>query len=177
VRPDRPGLSIYCHDKLILRYATWISLVSRLALYGSRESVCLVRRAVENLKNVQTIDIALHVSSPMSSGSVITAMEESSAPCQQRSDGELVTQESSVTEQFDFGDSWGLMACFLVTLPDIVTIHKFFGVESIHTFANASSTAYTTGDLHIFPDGPTAEERVANPYYTAMVITTMDGGL
>jgi hypothetical protein len=69
------------------------------------------------------------------------------------------------------------LVCFLVTWPDIVTIHKFFGVKSVHTFADASGTAYTTRDLHVFPDGPTAEERIANPYYAAMVITTMDGGL
>jgi short subunit dehydrogenase-like uncharacterized protein len=64
-----------------------------------------------------------------------------------------------------------------VTLPYIITIHKSFGVSNIRTFANASGTAFPTGDLAALPDGPTTEERGAHPYHAAVAITLSDGSV
>lgn len=136
---------------------------------------CLVGRALQSLDNVQSVDLALHVSGPMSRGSAITAQEGSSAPCLNRCDGSLVTQETTDTADFDFADGRGPVLCFPVTLPDLITIHKFFGVKNIRTFANASGGAFPEGELDNLPDGPTPEQRNANPYHAAVVVTTTDG--
>jgi short subunit dehydrogenase-like uncharacterized protein len=143
-----------------------------VAIFG-----CLVARALENLDNVQQVHLALHVSGPMSRGSAITAMESSNAQSMQRLDGYLTAQDAAGTALFDFGDGRGAVGCFPVTLPDIVTIHKSFGVSNIRTFANASGTAFPDGDLAALPDGPTTEERDANPYHAAIAVTLADGSV
>jgi short subunit dehydrogenase-like uncharacterized protein len=143
-----------------------------VAIFG-----CLVARALEKLDNVQQVDLALHVSGPMSRGSAITAMESSNAQCMQRLDGRLAIQDSTSTALFDFADGRGAVGCFPVTLPDIVTVHKSFGVSNIRTFANASGTAFPNGDLAALPDGPTAEEKNANPYHAAIAVTLVDGSV
>jgi short subunit dehydrogenase-like uncharacterized protein len=138
---------------------------------------CLVSRTCENLGDIQSVDLALHVSGPMSRGSAITAREGLSAECLQRRDGELRTQEATRTALFDFADGRGPVDCFPVTLPEIITTYKFFGVRSIRTFANASGTAFPDGDLDALPDGPTKEERDANPYHAAIAVATIDGSI
>jgi short subunit dehydrogenase-like uncharacterized protein len=149
-----------------------------VAIFG-----CLVARALEKLNTldvldtVQQVDLALHVSGPMSRGSAITAMANSNAKYMQRLDGQLTTQDATGTALFDFGDGRGAVQCFPVTLPDIITVHKSFGVSNIRTFANASGTAFPTGDLAALPDGPTTEERDANPYHAAVAVTLLDGSV
>ncbi|OQO06622.1 hypothetical protein B0A48_08409 [Cryoendolithus antarcticus] len=136
---------------------------------------CLVGRSLEHIDNVQSVDLAPHVSGSMSRGSAITASEGISAAYLQRHGGKLVAQDAANTTTFDFADGRGPVTCVPVTLPDIVTIHKFFGVQNIRTFANASGDAFPTGDLSALPDGPTARERAANQYDAAIVVTTVDG--
>lgn len=143
-----------------------------VALFG-----CLVSRALENipLTDVQSVDLALHVSGSMSRGSAITAAAGSASPTLQRHGGKLVTHEPSATTQLDFNDGRGPVPCFPVTLPDLITIHKFFNIENIRTFANVSGTAFPDGDLYDLPDGPAAEERERSPYHAVVVVTLKDG--
>jgi short subunit dehydrogenase-like uncharacterized protein len=149
-----------------------------VAIFG-----CLVARALTNLNTlavvdtVQQVDLALHVSGPMSRGSAITAMANSNAKCMQRLDGQLTTPDTASTAPFDFADGRGAVQCFPVTLPDLITVHKSFGISNIRTFANASGTAFPTGDLAALPDGPTTEERDANPYHAAVAVTLLDGSV
>jgi short subunit dehydrogenase-like uncharacterized protein len=149
-----------------------------VAIFG-----CLVARALGKpsapgtLDTVRQVDLALHVSGPMSRGSAITAMASSNAKCMQRLCGELTTQDATGTAPFDFADGRGAVQCFPVTLPDLITVHKSFGISNIRTFANASGTAFPTGDLAALPDGPTAEERDANPYHAAVAVTLLDGSV
>lgn len=143
-----------------------------VAMFG-----CLVSRALENLQDVQSVDLALHVSGSMSRGSAITASESSTAKVYQRHNGFLVAQEGAGTAQFDFADGRGPVECFPVTLPDIVTIHNFLGVKNISTYANASGSAFPTGHLDTLPDGPTTEEKNANPYHAAVTVTMEDGSI
>jgi short subunit dehydrogenase-like uncharacterized protein len=149
-----------------------------VAIFG-----CLVARALEKLNTldavntVQQVDLALHVSGPMSRGSAITALSGSNAKLMQRLDGQLSAQENASTVLFDFADGRGAVQCFPVTLPDIITIHKSFGVSNIRTFANASGTAFPSGDLAALPDGPTTEERDANSYHATVAVTLSDGSV
>ncbi|KAK6440452.1 hypothetical protein LTR95_003318 [Oleoguttula sp. CCFEE 5521] len=117
---------------------------------------CLIGRALQHIDNVQKVDLALHVSGSMSRGSAITASKGMSAACLQRHAGKLVTQDAANTTTIDFADGRGPVTCVPVTMPDIVTVHKFFGVQNIRTFANASGDAFPSGDLSTLPDGPTA---------------------
>jgi short subunit dehydrogenase-like uncharacterized protein len=113
----------------------------------------------------------------MSRGSAITAAAGMSSAVLQRQEGELITQEAVDTTQFDFGDGRGAVVCFPVTLPDLVTIHKFFGVPSIRTFANASEGAFPTDELSDMADGPTKEARDASPYHAAIKVVMADGSV
>jgi short subunit dehydrogenase-like uncharacterized protein len=136
--------------------------------------ICLVDRELVWLDGVQKVDLALNVSGPMSRGSAITARQTSDAPCMQRLDGQLTTQETTSTAMFEFADGRGAVECFPVTLPDIVTLHKSFRAGNVRTFANVSGSAFPTGDLAALPDGPTTEERDANPYHAAIAVTHMN---
>jgi short subunit dehydrogenase-like uncharacterized protein len=54
---------------------------------------CLVSRALKNLGDVQSIDLALHVSGLMSRGSATTVREGLATECLQRRNRELTTQK------------------------------------------------------------------------------------
>lgn len=135
---------------------------------------CLAARVIDRTTGpVVSVDLALHVSGPMSRGSAITASQNIKAETLQRYDGALTSREATDTALFDFGQ--GPVDCFPVTLPDLVTVHKFFGIPNIRTFAYASGTAFPSGDLDTLPAGPTAEERDANPYNASVTVTTASG--
>jgi short subunit dehydrogenase-like uncharacterized protein len=136
---------------------------------------CLAGYVVERVKDPVRLDVALHVAGSMSSGSAVSAAENLTAECLQRIDGELAQRADSKTQQFDFGDGRGAVACFPVTLPDLITIWRSTHVRNIGTFVNASGDAFPTGDLDALPEGPTAEQREASPYHAAVTVTAVDG--
>lgn len=119
---------------------------------------CLAARILDRIDGpVVSVDLALDVSGPMSRGLAITASQNIKAETLKRYDGALTSRKATDTALFDFGQ--GPVDCFPVTLPDLVTVHKVFGVPTIRTFAHASGTAFPSGDLEALPAGPTAEER------------------
>jgi hypothetical protein len=126
---------------------------------------------------VESIDLALHVSGAMSGGSAKTAEAGLGAGLLQRRDGCLVSQDAACNAQFDFDDGRGDVDCFPVTLPDLITIHKFLGVQNLRAFAHASGRAFSTDGHSTMPTGPTSEERDANPYDAAVTVTTKDGSV
>jgi short subunit dehydrogenase-like uncharacterized protein len=141
---------------------------------------CLARRAlyaIEGRQLVESMDLALHVSGAMSGGSAKTAEAGLGAGLLQRRDGCLVSQDAACNAQFDFDDGRGDVDCFPVTLPDLITIHKFLGVQNLRTFAHASGRAFPTDGRSTMPTGPTSEERDANPYDAAVTVTTKDGSV
>jgi short subunit dehydrogenase-like uncharacterized protein len=141
---------------------------------------CLVRRALEAIGDrqlVESMDLALHVSGAMSGGSARTAEAGLGAGLLQRRDGCLVSQGAACNAQCGFNDGRGDVDCFLVTMPDLITIHKFLGVQNLRTFAHASGSAFSTGNRDTVPTGPTSEERDANPYDAAVTVTTKDGSV
>jgi short subunit dehydrogenase-like uncharacterized protein len=146
---------------------------------GSGASVamlgCLVGRALEDVDSPRSVDVALHVAGPMSRGSAISAAENITTECLQRVNGVLVPQDAASLRNFDFDNGDGEVACFPITLPDLITLWKSNGIPNIQTFAHVSEGVFPSGDLADLPDGPTDEEREANPYRAAATITTADG--
>lgn len=143
--------------------------------------------AAADAQPVLRVDIALHVSGPMSRGSAISAAAAGVGvgPQQQLVDGRLVdvdvdvdvggtttTTTTTTSSDFDFGDGRGAVECFAVALPDLVTIWKGTGVRNVRTFINASGDSFSrpTGDIASLadPDGPSAQERAANPYHVSV---------
>ncbi|KAH8660009.1 Saccharopine dehydrogenase-domain-containing protein [Xylariales sp. PMI_506] len=121
------------------------------------------------------IDIALRVSGPMSRGSAISAAEGLTPTCLQCRDGELTQQNAQEMVRFDFDDGNGDVSCFPVTLPDLITIRKSTGILNIRTFVSVAGDAFQSGDLGSLPDGPTVEQRKANPYHASVVLTSRGG--
>lgn len=136
---------------------------------------CLASGVVDQVKNAQKIDIALHVAGSMSRGSAISAMENITTECLQLQDGVLIKQEISNTKEFDFDDGNGNVSSFPVTLPDLMTISKSSKVANIRTFVHVSGDSFPTGDVSLLPDGPIAAERDAAPYHAAVIVTSEDG--
>jgi short subunit dehydrogenase-like uncharacterized protein len=136
---------------------------------------CLAAHAMARVDQPHSVDIALHVSGTMSRGSAISATENMSAACLARVEGELQADDQQATQAFDFGR--GPVACFPVTLPDLVTIWRATHVPNIRTFVHVSGAAFPTGDLAALPDGPTAEQRDANRYQASVVVTGADGAI
>jgi short subunit dehydrogenase-like uncharacterized protein len=149
-----------------------------MLLPGSGGSVamigCLVGHALEGLGAPLSIDVVLRVAGSMSRGSATSAAEGMTAGALQRRGGRLVPSEEA-SKDFDFNDGKGGVACYAITLPDLVAMWKSHGVGDIRTFVHASDASFPTGDLSEMPDGPTAEERKMTPYVAAVEIKTADG--
>ena len=135
-----------------------------MLLPGSGGSVAmlgsLAGHAAKRVANPQKISIALLVSGSMSRGSAISATENLTTECLKRVDGALVACGPEGVRDFDFGK--GPVACFPLTLPDLVTIWETTHIPNIETFVHVSGDAFPTGNLSALPDGPTAEQRAAS---------------
>ncbi|KAK8097753.1 uncharacterized protein PG998_013239 [Apiospora kogelbergensis] len=149
---------------------------------------CLAAHAVRNIQSPTRIDIALRVAGPMSRGSVASAAGSSMAgvKCLQRLDNALLPwsqqdggSKESAGGQFDFDNGDGLVSCFPLTLPDLITVGKSTGVANIRTFACVGGPGAMSfpDEGKIIKDGPTAEEREASPYHAAVTVTDADGGI
>lgn len=136
---------------------------------------CLVGSIVEYCSSPISVDVALHVAGSMSRGSAISAAESMATECYQLVDGRLKSQDVACTKRFDFGDGRGDLECFPTTLPELITIWKSTGIPNVRTFVHASDAAFSTGDIALLLDGPSAKERLANPYHVAAAVTSSDG--
>lgn len=126
---------------------------------------------------LSSIDIALHVSGPISRGSAISAKENLVTDCWQRVDGVLQREDVPKTAIFNFADSRGDVECHQITLPDIITLWKSTGVKNIRTFINISGVGFPSGNLESLPDGPTLEQREDNPYSAAIHAVDKNGSI
>lgn len=137
----------------------------------------LAVHAIEQVKDPQRIDIALHVSGPTSRGSAISARENMVITCLQRSHGVIQQVDVPDTAVFDFADSRGGVVCQQMTLPDVITLGKVTNADFIRTFVCVSRDAFSSGALDSLPDGPTAEQREHNPYSAAVMVAETDGSV
>ncbi|MDJ0391593.1 saccharopine dehydrogenase NADP-binding domain-containing protein [Roseomonas sp. E05] len=148
-----------------------------MLLPGSGGSVVmlgsLAGRAAERVGRPHTIRVALHVAGAMSHGSAISARENLTAECLERVDGALRIREPGSTRNFDFGN--GLVPCFPVTLPDLMTLRRALQAPNIGTFVHVSGSAFPTGNLMALQDGPSAGERDANRYQASAEVTDVEG--
>lgn len=138
---------------------------------------CLSAYAVERISNPLRIDLALHVVGSMSRGSAISATENLTAECLQRLDGDLVAQDPTNTQEFDFDNGQGKVTCSSITFPDLITVWKSTKIGNIGTFFRVTGDAFPTGDLAQLPDGPTPEQRASTPYQAAVTVTSKDGSV
>ncbi|KAH8886338.1 NAD(P)-binding protein, partial [Thozetella sp. PMI_491] len=136
---------------------------------------CLAGYALRGVKSPSSIDIALRVAGTMSRGSALSAATSLTPECLELRDGKLVKQDAANNRDFDFDNGEGSVTCFPVTLPDLVTIWRSAAVPNIRTFVYATEGAFPSGDLALLPDGPSVEERKANPYHGSVSVTSSDG--
>lgn len=148
-----------------------------MLLPGSGGSVAmlgsLAGHAVARTRNPASITVAMHVSGGLSRGSAISAMGSVAAEILSRVDGLLVAQAAGAIRKLDFGQ--GAVDCFQVTLPDLITIWRSTHVPDIETFVHVTGGGFPQGDLSALPDGPSAQERLANRYQAVVEVTDSDG--
>lgn len=134
---------------------------------------CLSGLAASHVTMPRTIAVALRVAGSMSRGSAISAFEGVSARNLKREQDRLVERDSNEARLFDFGQ--GAVPCIPVTLPDLITIARSTGASEIETFVHIEGASFPAGELDAMPDGPSEEERIANPYDAAVVVKGADG--
>lgn len=139
-----------------------------VAMLGS-----LAGHAVGKVRDPRKIRIALHVAGGLSRGSAISAVENVTTQTLARIDGKLVGAPAEGIRKFDFGK--GAVDCFPVTLPDLITIWRSTGVPDVETFVHVTGDGFPQGDLSLLPEGPSAEDRLANRYQAAVEVTDAEG--
>ncbi|WP_213780802.1 saccharopine dehydrogenase NADP-binding domain-containing protein [Caballeronia sp. dw_276] len=148
-----------------------------MLLPGSGGSVamlgCLAGHAVARTENPSSIGVAMHVSGGLSRGSAVSAMGSVTAETLARANGKLVARSAGAIRQLDFGS--GIVDCFQVTLPDLITIWRSTNVPDIETFVHVTGDGFPRGDLSALPDGPSEQERLANRYQAVVEVTDSDG--
>ncbi|VUC29571.1 unnamed protein product [Clonostachys rosea] len=137
---------------------------------------CLTCYVIEHVKKPQRIDIALHISGPMSRGSEMSAAENITAACLELVKGDLVALEdpATKTKQFDFDNGNGPVDSVPMTLPNLITLPRSTNVKDIRTFVHAEA-ALLPRDPKALPIGPTKEERDQHPYQVSVHIADTDG--
>jgi short subunit dehydrogenase-like uncharacterized protein len=147
-----------------------------LLLPGSGGSVamlgCLAGHVAARVAEPRAVALALRVAGGMSRGSALSARESLMTATLVRSGGRLVPA-SAETRPFDFGA--GPVACFPVTLPDLITVGRATGIADVATFVHVVGGAFPDGDLAALPDGPRDEERAANRYQAIAEVVGRDG--
>jgi short subunit dehydrogenase-like uncharacterized protein len=136
---------------------------------------CLAMHVVEQMDSPVSVEIALYVAGSLSRGSAVSAQEGAMTKDDRRQVGEeRIQQPAESPKEFDFADGNGRVECIHVILPDLITIEKSTGISSVRTFVHISGNVFPTGDARELPNGPTAEERNANPYHAAVEIVAKD---
>ena len=141
-----------------------------VAMLGS-----LAARALEQVAAPSSLRIALHVSGAMSRGSAVSANQHLAARCLMRKGDLLTPRAPDELRDFDFGK--GVVSCFPVTLPDLITIAHQTGIGDIETYVHVSGNAFAESGIDALPDGPTAQERVDNRYQAAVEVMDADGAV
>ena len=136
---------------------------------------CLAMQLASRVENPRSLRIALQVAGSMSRGSAISAGEIVAAGVMARVAGELEPRPEAGPESFDFGQ--GVVPCAPLSFGDLVTAWRSTGIPDIAMFVNVTGDAFPEGDLASMPDGPSAQERAAQPARAVVEVTAADGAV
>lgn len=136
---------------------------------------CLSSLLARRVQRPRTLRIALQVAGSMSRGSAASAAGIVAAGLMARVGGVLVPTPDAQSRDFDFGQ--GPVACLPLSFGDLVTAWHSTGIGDIAMFVNITGSAFPAGDVADLPDGPSAQERDAQPARAAVEITGEDGSL
>lgn len=135
---------------------------------------CLAMHVAERVRSPQTLRVALQVSGSMSRGSAISASEIIGAGLMARIDGRLVATPGAQPRLFDFGD--GPVLCAPLSFGDLITAWHSTAIPNIAMYVHVTGDAFPTGDMSHFPDdGPSAEQRLAQPARAVAEVIDADG--
>jgi short subunit dehydrogenase-like uncharacterized protein len=109
----------------------------------------------------------------MSRGSAISASEIIGAGLMARIDGRLVATPDAQPQLFDFGN--GPVLCAPLSFGDLITAWHSTAIPNIAMYVHVTGDAFPTGDLAQLPDGPSAEQRLAQPAHAVAEVTGADG--
>lgn len=136
---------------------------------------CLAMHVAERVRGPQSLRVALQVAGSMSRGSAISASEIIGAGLMARIDGRLVATSDAQPQLFDFGD--GPVLCAPLSFGDLITAWHSTAIPNIAMYVHVTGDAFPTGDLALLPDGPSAEQRLAQPARAVAEVTGADGAV
>jgi short subunit dehydrogenase-like uncharacterized protein len=135
-------------------------------------SDCLVLYVAAKVAQPQSLRIAFQVADTMSRGSAATVGEMRSVGLLVRADGIIVAKLDAAPERFDFGV--GPVDSVPVSFGDLVTAWKSTGIPNISMFVNMKKNVLPAGVAAV-AEGPSLEERTANPASFVVEVTGIDG--
>jgi short subunit dehydrogenase-like uncharacterized protein len=135
-------------------------------------SDCLALYVAAKVAQPQSLRIAFQVADTMSRGSAATVGEMRSVGLLVRADGIIVAKLDAAPERFDFGA--GPVDSVPVSFGDLVTAWKSTGIPNISMFANMKKNVLPAGVAAV-AEGPSLEERTANPASFVVEVTGIDG--
>jgi short subunit dehydrogenase-like uncharacterized protein len=135
-------------------------------------SDCLALYVAAKVAQPQSLRIAFQVADTMSRGSAATVGEMRSVGLLVRADGIIVAKLDAAPERFDFGA--GPVDSVPVSFGDMVTAWKSTGIPNISMFANMKKNVLPAGVAAV-AEGPSLEERTANPASFVVEVTGIDG--
>lgn len=122
---------------------------------------CLAMHVAQRVRSPQSLCIALQVAGSMSRGSAVSASEIIGAGLMARVDGRLVATPDAQPQLFDFGD--GPVLCAPLSFGDLITSWHSTAIANIAMYVHVTGDAFPTGDMALLADGPSAEQRLAQP--------------
>jgi short subunit dehydrogenase-like uncharacterized protein len=134
---------------------------------------CLAMHVAQRVRSPQSLRVALQVAGSMSRGSAISASEIIGAGLMARIDGRLVATPNAQPQLFDFGD--GPVLCAPLSFGDLITAWHSTAIPNIAMYVHVTGDAFPTGDLALLPDGPSAEQRLAQPARAVAEVAGADG--
>ena len=135
-------------------------------------SDCLALYVAAKVAQPQSLRIAFQVADTMSRGSAATVGEMRSVGLLVRADGIIVAKFDAAPERFDFGA--GPVDSVPVSFGDLVTAWKSTGIPNISMFVNMKKNVLPAGVAAV-AEGPSLEERMANPASFVVEVTGIDG--
>jgi short subunit dehydrogenase-like uncharacterized protein len=135
-------------------------------------SDCLALYVAAKVAQPQSLRIAFQVADTMSRGSAATVGEMRSVGLLVRADGIIVAKLDAAPERFDFGA--GPVDSVPVSFGDLVTAWKSTGIPNISMFVNMKMNVLPAGVAAV-AEGPSLEERTANPASFVVEVTGIDG--
>jgi len=135
-------------------------------------SDCLALYVAAKVAHPQSLRIAFQVADTMSRGSAATVGEMRSVGLLVRAGGIIVAKLDAAPEHFDFGA--GPVDSVPVSFGDLVTAWKSTGIPNISMFVNMKKNVLPAGVAAV-AEGPSLEERTANPASFVVEVTGIDG--